>query len=642
MSEPAVSDFGDFQSASMDHQTGTTEVKVGTEVTQNSHEQEETPASENLVSNQADTVMEHQPTTSGGTDEPEATDATGNGSADEILHTFVELDTSTFHSCYEVNSLDTSQFVHATKLAFGNDPTRTIIRPRRGQTTWRIETKKIEQYENIQELEYNGQKLATVYIKTETMKVSPATGKVTRQRWKPEKKAEKEDRSGELLITLDGADTPLFSSITDEEITKKIVETGIGKIKVPLQRQPHQLYKSEFTGNKFFVLQDLNPGDVEKLPQSFDFFNNQVGFLRMWLRYRGKKRRCRWCNDFHDGDCPEEAKVREMEAERKQRKQTNKNHLPIKTYTSSVGRHLAQSALVSDVDAMSGATTGNILNAIEIDTESKSVGNILIIAGQNEIQKPVPPEEFLWALKTKEQRLTELAKVKKIGILAPPTRSRNFVTPEEIAKYDFFTESLLKIQKENENIQVWDNPCEYYESEDGRHPTVDQTLQIVNELHTQTLKFFESPLILDAATPVHLTSSRMYSEVNSLYKYGCAGCNKKDRNKWFHLCDHCREALKTDEWVMQAVKKFEEAVTAIEDAENPPLTTESDGEQTSCEICKVELGSAAEIREHYDQKHPEVQPPTTGDDIREKFKNKKPDDADKTGRRKKAAPQKSL
>ena len=295
------------------------------------------------------------------------------------------------------------------------------------------------------------------------------------------------------------------------------------------------------------------------------------------------------------------------------------------------------------MDAMSGAATGNLLNAIEIDDDAKEVENLIIIAGQNDVSKPVPPEEFLWTLKKKEERLKELATVKKIALLAPPTQSPNFLPVEEKVKQLLFTENLLKIQEENGNITVWDNPCTQYESEDGRHPTVDQTLEIANFLNGKTKEYFETPYILSTADQKNVTSSIMYSKVNSLYKYGCAACNRKERNKWFFLCDLCKEEAKTDSWVHDMQKQFDELMTQIEQAENPMLPRDSDEEPASCELCQVQLGTAAEIRTHYDQKHPGIQPPPTGEDIREKSKSRKHDgNPEKRNRRKQSAPEKSL
>ena len=88
------------------------------------------------------------------------------------------------------------------------------------------------------------------------------------------------------------------------------------------------------------------------------------------------------------------------------------------------------------------------------------------------------------------------------------------------------------------------------------------------------------------------------------------------------------------------------AVAVIEQLENPPPSLDSDGETATCELCETILESAAEIRAHYHQKHPEVVPPTvppTGEDNRDKYKAKKPDGNQGNAKnRRKSMPEKSL
>ena len=52
--------------------------------------------------------------------------------------------------------------------------------------------------------------------------------------------------------------------------------------------------------------------------------------------------------------------------------------------------------------------------------------------------------------------------------------------------------------------------------------------------------------------------------------------------------------------------------------------------------------SATEIIAHYDQKHPDVVLPPTGENIRDKYKDKKPEQGNLKNRRKSSMPEKSL
>ena len=64
-------------------------------------------------------------------------------------------------------------------------------------------------------------------------------------------------------------------------------------------------------------------------------------------------------------------------------------------------RLVRETALTGDVDAMSGGTTGNILNASNVES-------ILIVAGQNKLDRRMTNEEFVWVNKKNEERLQKL------------------------------------------------------------------------------------------------------------------------------------------------------------------------------------------------------------------------------------------
>ena len=87
--------------------------------------------------------------------------------------------------------------------------------------------------------------------------------------------------------------------------------------------------------------------------------------------------------------------VKNLERERDQVRKSNNNNLPYKTYTDSTLRYGRQQALASDIDTMSGATTGNILNAVELDEKNKDVPNVVIVAGKNALNANMETKEFL-------------------------------------------------------------------------------------------------------------------------------------------------------------------------------------------------------------------------------------------------------
>ena len=300
---------------------------------------------------------------------------------------YVEIDTTTCRNCYEVPA--TAQVVYAVDNAFHRDTTKRMY-ALIGQNAgiYKLETQNIEFYENTQFLTHLGNNIATVTIKTETTYISE-DGRLIKER-----KRENND----LLITLYQANTDKFKDITDEQIYDKIMAMGIGKIKKAVTPQKYR--DSELlNGNKFFVLANVKKDEIDKIPHAFDFWD-KAGALRMWLNFQGKKRKCKFCSKFHEeATCPLEEKIRQLEKERDEIKVEFNNTLPSKTYSDSTLRRVCQNSLASDVDAMSGGSTGNILNAIEIDKDNREIKNILIVAGQNELHRKMEPEEFIWTLK---------------------------------------------------------------------------------------------------------------------------------------------------------------------------------------------------------------------------------------------------
>ena len=127
---------------------------------------------------------------------------------------------------------------------------------------------------------------------------------------------------------------------------------------------------------------------------------------------------------------------------------------------------------------MSGGGVGNILNAIEVDEESKEVKAIAIIAGSNDIKQETDMGEFLWVMNKSNERIKELAKTKTVGIMPPPVTK--FSEAEQVVRGELFNEMLQHLS-EIPNVHVLQNPVEEY-SDDG-HPSITETTEIVRHLH---------------------------------------------------------------------------------------------------------------------------------------------------------------
>ena len=86
--------------------------------------------------------------------------------------------------------------------------------------------------------------------------------------------------------------------------------------------------------------------------------------------------------------------------------------------------------------------------------------------------------------------------------------------------------------------------------------------------------------------------------MNSLYRYGCGACDGKDRNKWFNICDKCKDAASKNEEIGSKAKtmlhEIEEKVTSA----LPPLQTDS-GDELKCNDCDVNFPDMRDLRDHY-------------------------------------------
>ena len=119
-------------------------------------------------------------------------------------------------------------------------------------------------------------------------------------------------------------------------------------------------------------------------------------------------------------------------------------------------RYAEQQCMAVDIHAMSGAMTGNILNAVKVNEEHQQVKNLIVVAGQNELQAEISDEEFILCLKRKEERLRVLATEKNLAIVAtPPMKAIDTI---DQAKEILFRHHLTAMEEEVENLKVWTNP----------------------------------------------------------------------------------------------------------------------------------------------------------------------------------------
>ena len=538
---------------------------------------------------------------------------------EEVERKCVELDMSFSYTCYDVKDLKTSMVAQAVSQSFPFDESKILYPMNWDKILWTLDTKHPELYENVTHLKHNGKDVGRVTVKVEKQFKLP-NGDFIRKKVKVK---------NELLITLRKANTDSFRMVKEEELYRKIVAMGVGTIKKGITVQYNE-GSDVPNGNLLFVLKDLKPGDKTKLPDFFTFGSEKM-FLHWAGKWKERGRFCSFCKSNHDGMCEKEKMVRTLENERDAVLKENGGNFKMKIFSNSTLRHANQGALACNIDAMSGATTGNLLNAVEIDKEVKEVPNVVMVCGQSEVSSHVSKEEFFWTMRKKRERLQELSKSKKVAVLPLP-EPKGYIDADKQARLEAWTANLQSVA---DTVKIWDNPIEQYENDDGTHPSEKQTGEILAYINTKCREVFGADLLLPSASSELICSNRMYRGVNALYKYGCAACPRKERNRWPGVCDACKEEMNNCETLKEELKAFDKRVQELNELNNPSL---SDGEETSCNECGEKVSNALEITKHFRDHHSDKDAPRTPDEIRScaKFTEK--------GRRSlsKSVPEKSL
>ena len=190
----------------------------------------------------------------------------------------------------------------------------------------------------------------------------------------------------------------------------------------------------------------MKPEDRNRIPDSFVFQHPVCGNVKMWISHKHQIRRCWFCGENHAAVCAIREKIETLKAEREQKKAALEGKFSVKTYASSVFRYANQIALASDVDAMSGGTTGNVLNAVEVDNDNRDVPHLVLISGSNERSMNVSLEEYLYSLKIIRERLSKLREQKSVVLVPPPT-TEAFSFEDEV-KDEVFADHLKKIEED--------------------------------------------------------------------------------------------------------------------------------------------------------------------------------------------------
>ena len=507
---------------------------------------------------------------------------TGSATAENRhIHEYVLVDTTRCNDCYNVPTHAAVVRALGTQFPKKDDPDRVVLRQwGRNEGTWKIETTKIENYRSCQHLTYEGRHIATIEVRRDIIRKGD-DGQIRREPERNRREASDDFQveppdapvhsNSDLLITLFQANTERFNSVSNEDLLREIITMGVGDVKKAPQPQRFK-GTDELNGNKFFVLSNVNEDQAGDIPSHFLFFDQRYGWQRMWLNHRLRKQFCGFCGVEHELRCEMRALHDTLIAERNELKAS----LPNKAFeahviSDSILRYADQECVAVDIHVMSGGSTNNILNAVDIDTEHQEVNNLILVAGQNELQAQLTDEEFLLGMKMKEERLTTLAAKKNIAILKPPPQ--NQLDPVEQAKELLFHEHLSCMEENVPNIKVWPNPVEAYSEDGGRHPSPEETMKILHYIDLKAKEDLGVSIFLKSGANDLITTKKKYRGVKALYKYGCAACADKGRNKWWQLCTTCADNAKLpdENGLSKALDILYRKAREIRDEENPAL-----------------------------------------------------------------------
>ena len=154
--------------------------------------------------------------------------------------------------------------------------------------------------------------------------------------------------------------------------------------------------------------------------------------------------------------------------------------------------------LISDVAVMTGGGIGQLCNAIPVDEKHTDV---VIYAGNNEVQRIYSPEEFIFTLEKAKEKLQKLARECNITMVLPslPITGADVIGKQEHIKRKMNDIAEIKIV-ELEEIDY-----------DVGHPSVQGTKQIVEQIQ----KGIGDTLVLEGATE-DIATNRKYSQVQVL------------------------------------------------------------------------------------------------------------------------------
>ena len=328
-----------------------------------------------------------------------------------------------------------------------------------------------------------------------------------------------------LLITIVDADLNANRALPGRMFDSAL--EAYGKIEVGTESQRYKGTQIN-NGNRFCVIKKRENVD---LPDRI-----LVGGTSFLIKYWGKQWNCQSCKETHIGPCPYK---KALYAARDKRNEAEICHHVV---SDSTLRYADQSGLLADVSVMSGATIGQLANAVDNDDDVERHRHVVVAAGANDtlvgelendhqIVKRVDKSinRFLDTVNRDDTR--NFYVLNTCRPLELPTR-RQFIARE------YFEMRLRKCASYIENLDII-KTCEGITGwEDDGHPNRDLTKDILVNISND----LEKQIIIDENV---ITTEKIYRGVTGHYLSGCSGCTTFGMFDEGGFCPTCVSKMST-------------------------------------------------------------------------------------------------
>lgn len=348
------------------------------------------------------------------------------------------------------------------------------------------------------------------------------------------KKSTKEDG---ILLTFNDAFDGQLENLPNDVFDKAVVAFNLQLIRpTQLQKIPGS---SAYNGNRYCVIKI--PDSLNAIPEFLPITHTLTKVLHnVKTTFKGQSRFCPRCMQKHVGQCPQLKDFFDALAHRNKMK--DDKEITTKITSDSTLRLADPLGLTAAVSTMSGGGLGQIVQATLDDPENDEMSHLILVGGANDSKNSSfeNNEEYAENIDTTMKKIVAMANAnptKEFTIVNSHPRVENQKDVINTAVKTLYLHRKAKQIAENgpaKNISVSDIQ---YDTDSTLHPTEKGTEDILHQLHHHC----NDSLIWNKH---YVTAKRMYSRVESIYRYGCNHCDEYGTNitrEYMNplLCDSC-------------------------------------------------------------------------------------------------------